>query len=582
MKRFFAILFSVTALVSATIFMSCSSDDSSSGGGGDNYYTGGNDESIILHAQNYNNIFIWESGISELDEHENEMTTEHDGWYSFEIKSNSAGFIFFTDNWESKTEDLHATAGEWWYKDGNLYSYNPNSEEEDGENYDNNDWEDDDNNYVPSSPQNVKTEATSSSSIKVSWDAVEGADSYNVYYRLSLGAGNESYERDGTETVKTIKDTSVSINGLTEWKIYIFFVTAQNSTGESFANVLFDYPCSTNDPDESGNSGTTTTLSAPTGLIATAATSSSVELSWNSVDEATMYYVYQSEDSSSSTASIVSNTASTSMTVSRLKANTTYYFWVKAVNDTTMSDYSSYAYATTKAASSSSGDGSLTTTNDLLSDIIPSTAFTAPVINKNKIVLTDGKNGFYIPLSNSSEMNAEYYILYRSTTSKTDKSTYKKIKTVSRSSNIAFEDFDIDFTKNKTYYYVVVATSSKNDTYGTISANALGIVLGNTSIKYTTASNSKNDVNRFVKVDGSDTVDRIHYYAGGDKYSYSSLEPGYHSIEWCKTLSGSYMQIVSNYNFLAGCSYVINLDSGKMSSSSPTLSSSTISYIAVP
>lgn len=132
MKRFFAILFSMAALVSATIFVSCSNDDSSSGG--DDYYIGGGNETIILHAQYYNNIFIWESGISELDEHENEMTAEYDGWYSFEIKSNSAGFLFFRDNWENKTEDLHATAGEYWYKDGKLYSYNPNSSSSSGGN----------------------------------------------------------------------------------------------------------------------------------------------------------------------------------------------------------------------------------------------------------------------------------------------------------------------------------------------------------------------------------------------------------------------------------------------------------------
>lgn len=564
MKRFFAILFSMAALVSATIFVSCSNDVSSSGG--DDYYIGGGNETIILHAQYYNNIFIWESGISELDEHENEMTAEYDDWYSFEIKSNSAGFLFFRDNWENKTEDLHATAGEYWYKDGNLYSYNPNSGSS----------------SIPSAPQNVKTEATSSSSIKVSWDAVEDADSYTVYYRLYLGAGNESYERDGTETVKPTTDTSVSIYDLTEWKIYIFFVTAQNSAGESFANVVFDYPCSTNDPDESGNSGTTTKLSAPTGLTATAASSSSVELSWDSVNGATTYYVYKSESSSSSTASVIGSTTSTSTTATGLKANTKFYFWVKAVNDTTISDYSSYGYATTKATSSSSGGGSSTATNDLLSDITTFNVFTAPLINKGAIKLTDGKNGFYIPLLNSSEMNAEYYILYRSTTSKTDKSTYKKIKTVSRSSNIAFEDFDIDFTKNKTYYYVVVATSSKNDTYGTVSANALSIVLGNTRIKYTiTTDNSKKDVYRFVSVDAA-PADRIHYKAGGDKYCNSSLEPGYHSIEWCKTLNGSYMQIVSNYNFLPGCEYSISLDSGKISSSSPTLLATTKDYISVP
>lgn len=573
MKRFFAILFSMAALVSATIFVSCSNDDSSSGG--DDYYIGGgngNDESIILHAQYYNNIFIWGSGIGELDEKENEMTAEYDGWYRFEIKSNSARFIFFTDNWESKTEDLYATAGEWWFKDGNLYFYNPNSGSS----------------SIPSAPQNVKTEATGSSSIEVSWDAVDDADSYVVYYRLSLGVDNDTFQRNGTEITKITTDTSVSIYGLTEWEIYLFWVTAKNSAGESReSDIELNYPCSATDPDEngseSGNSGTTTTtLSAPTGLTATAASSSSVELSWDSVNGATTYYVYKSESSSSSTASIIGSTTSTSTTATGLKANTKYYFWVKAVNDTTISDYSSYDYATTKATSSSSGGGSSTATNDLLSDITTFNVFTAPLINKGAIKLTDGKNGFYIPLLNSSEMNAEYYILYRSTTSKTDKSTYKKIKTVSRSSNIAFEDFDIDFTKNKTYYYVVVATSSKNDTYGTVSANALSIVLGNTRIKYTiTTDNSKKDVYRFVSVDAA-PADRIHYKAGGDKYCNSSLEPGYHSIEWCKTLNGSYMQIVSNYNFLPGCEYSISLDSGKISSSSPTLLATTKDYISVP
>ena len=50
----------------------------------------------------------------------------------------------------------------------------------------------------------------------------------------------------------------------------------------------------------------TTTLSAPSGLTATAASSSSVEVSWYPVSGAVGYYVYASEYSSSSTASLVS------------------------------------------------------------------------------------------------------------------------------------------------------------------------------------------------------------------------------------------------------------------------------------
>ena len=356
MKRFFTILFSLATLVSVCVFVSCNADsDPTSGnatqendGTGSNSGDGSGTEAngrIILHAQ-YPYIYVWESG-SQFDNEQSKMNEEGNGWYRFEIESPSAMVIFKpnADNWNGQTDDLHATAGEWWYKDGSLYAYKPNSGGE----------EDDKNYSVPSAPQNVKTEATSSSSIKVSWDAVEDADSYTVYYRLSLGAGNESYERDGTETIKPTTDTSVSIYDLTEWKIYIFFVTAQNSAGESFANVVFDYPCSTNDPDESGSSGTTTKLTAPTGLTATAASSSSVELSWDSVNGATTYYVYKSESSSSSTASVIGSTTSTSTTATGLKANTKYYFWVKAVNDTTISDYSSYDYATTKATSSSSG-----------------------------------------------------------------------------------------------------------------------------------------------------------------------------------------------------------------------------------
>ena len=195
---------------------------------------------------------------------------------------------------------------------------------------------------IPAVPKNVTTKATSSSSIEVSWDAVNGADNYVVYYRLSLGAGNDSFKRNGTEIAKTTANTSISIQGL-EFKIYLFWVTAKNSAGESRdSDVEIDYPSS---PSSSGT--TTTTLSAPTGLTATAASSSSIKLSWNSVSGATKYFIFRSEYSSPSMESVVSTATSTSTTITGLKANTKYYFWVKAATSATTSDYSPYAYATT-------------------------------------------------------------------------------------------------------------------------------------------------------------------------------------------------------------------------------------------
>lgn len=150
MKQLFIILFSAVVLISATFFISCSGDDSNSSG--DNYYTEENNNSsngtvsegnekdensssetetkgkIILHAQ-YPYIYVWESG-SQFDNTQSEMKAEGNGWYRFEIESSSAMVIFKpnANDWNGQTDDLHATAGEWWYKDGNLYFYNPGSD----------------------------------------------------------------------------------------------------------------------------------------------------------------------------------------------------------------------------------------------------------------------------------------------------------------------------------------------------------------------------------------------------------------------------------------------------------------------
>lgn len=235
MKRFFAILFSVTALVSATIFMSCSSDDSSSGG----------------------------------------------------------------------------------------YNYS-----------------------VLTAPQNVTTEAINSSSIQVSWNSVNGATGYQVYY-------SEYSSSSYASLLSTTTSTSTTATGLKPNTKYYFWVKAIKDTTmsdySSYAYTTTKVASSSISNSESESSGTASTkLSAPTGVTATTASSSSIKLSWNSVSGATGYKVYYSEYSYSSSASFFDSTTSTSTTVTGLKANTKYYFWVKASNDTTISDYSSYDYATTK------------------------------------------------------------------------------------------------------------------------------------------------------------------------------------------------------------------------------------------
>lgn len=73
-------------------------------------------DGIIVHAkQPY--IYIWESGVSTLDQTTQSMTSEENGWYRYEISATSANIIFKNSNsWEWQTADLSRTEkGEYWF-----------------------------------------------------------------------------------------------------------------------------------------------------------------------------------------------------------------------------------------------------------------------------------------------------------------------------------------------------------------------------------------------------------------------------------------------------------------------------------
>ncbi|MDR2617425.1 MAG: fibronectin type III domain-containing protein [Treponema sp.] len=80
---------------------------------------------------------------------------------------------------------------------------------------------------APSAPTNVKAEAFSSSSISVSWKAVSGATSYNVYYGIG---SSTTKELAGTVM---LPETSYTHTGLLANTTYRYYITAVNSAGES-------------------------------------------------------------------------------------------------------------------------------------------------------------------------------------------------------------------------------------------------------------------------------------------------------------------------------------------------------------
>ena len=73
---------------------------------------------------------------------------------------------------------------------------------------------------IPAAPQNLVATASSESAIDLSWNAVDGAKSYNIY-------------QDNTQIATEIKATSYTVEGLTEATQYCYTVTAVNRAGES-------------------------------------------------------------------------------------------------------------------------------------------------------------------------------------------------------------------------------------------------------------------------------------------------------------------------------------------------------------
>ncbi|HVJ49295.1 cell wall-binding repeat-containing protein [Desulfitobacterium sp.] len=99
------------------------------------------------------------------------------------------------------------------------------------------------------------------------------------------------------------------------------------------------------------------TPSAPTGLRATVISTDQINLSWDSVNEATQYYLYRA-DSFSGTYTYIGAVTTTSYSNTGLSPATPYYYKVQAINSAGASSYSAEAGATTLASSSTAGSSS--------------------------------------------------------------------------------------------------------------------------------------------------------------------------------------------------------------------------------
>ena len=225
---------------------------------------------------------------------------------------------------------------------------------------------------APATPSAPIANANSSSSVTISWSSVSESTYYQLYQSTSNSSSSatEIYEGSSTNTTK---------NGLTGNTTYYYWLKACNDAGCSdFSQV------STVVTEEEEQ----TAPSTPPSPTATANSSSSVTISWSSVSEATYYQLYQNTSNSSSSATKIYDDGGTSITQDNLNASTTYYYWLKACNDSGCSDFSPSVNVITEEQGDDHDDSSSGATVISLNSSVSGVIDTGDDVDYFEVVLT--------------------------------------------------------------------------------------------------------------------------------------------------------------------------------------------------
>ena len=279
---------------------------------------------------------------------------------------------------------------------------------------------------LPNAPTGVTATNVGTSSypqIEISWNPVSNATSYKVY-RSSTVSG--TYSQIGSATSNTYLYDNNPLSGHNYYK-----VKAVNSAGESSYSSYAHY---------NNTGGGTTVPNAPTGVTVTNVGTSSdpqIEISWNSVSNATSYKVYRSATASGTYSQIGSATSNTYLYDNNPLSGHNYYK-VKAVNSAGESSYSSYAHYNNTGGGSTvpNAPTGVTATNTT----IGSTAIPVIYISWNSVA------------------NATSYKVYRSSSAS---GTYSQIGSAT-SETYLYDNYPLS---GNNYYKVKAVNSAGESTY---------------------------------------------------------------------------------------------------------------------
>jgi PKD repeat protein len=188
---------------------------------------------------------------------------------------------------------------------------------------------------APNAPSNLVVAVVSSSQIDLSW--TDNSDN-ELQFKIERKTGSSgTWAQIGTVDANT---TSFSNTGLSQNTTYYYRVRASNQAGNSgYSNEA---------------NGTTpyATPGAPSGLTATPISSSKIRINWTDNSNIETGFKVERKTGSSGTWSQIAIVGAniTTYTNSSLSQNTTYFYRVRAYNNTVNSAYSNEASATTPYA----------------------------------------------------------------------------------------------------------------------------------------------------------------------------------------------------------------------------------------
>jgi fibronectin type 3 domain-containing protein len=167
---------------------------------------------------------------------------------------------------------------------------------------------------VPTTPTNFSVQTVSTSEIDLSWSASSGATGYNIY---ELESGQAVLIGSVGSSA-----TSFAIGNLAAATTYSFEVAATNSAGSAATGWV-----------QATTLAPSATVTAPTGVTATAASSTVARVSWNATSGATGYIVYEWNGLQAVQVARVA-AGTTAVDVGGQSPGATEYFYVTAYNST--------------------------------------------------------------------------------------------------------------------------------------------------------------------------------------------------------------------------------------------------------